>query len=141
MDDIYKDPKDDCFYANIETFGYNAKNPKATRYNDWMKGNFGDVTNDAGFEMNIASSTSSDLFCEPGEVFDFIESDYLNFDFAIETSFDNVEIQLLGTASQSSSYMYGNGDVSNAQCALGGAKNCPYGYSITMMEEVTRTNL
>lgn len=73
--DVFKDPKDDCYYADIISYGYNAMNSDETIFNNYLKSTFGSVSNDGGFDVTVGESV--DLFCSAGSV-GFIEEKYLN---------------------------------------------------------------
>lgn len=73
--DVFQDPKSDCYFADVTTYGFNGLYPDGTIYNNYLKDAFGSVSNDGGFEL--ASGRSVDLFCSAGAV-GYIEEQYLN---------------------------------------------------------------
>lgn len=133
VEDVFIDPKDDCYYADIETFGYNDKNRDETVYNNYMKMAFGAVSDDVGSNINLGSFFLNVFACDTmdaGLVYsppvDLFSRQKLDYSKPSGIS-DGYEIQQFGTASQSGNY---NADTTRAEYALKGSTGGA-GYSRT----------
>lgn len=124
VEDVNVDPKDDCYYASIETYGYETLNPDGTIYNHFLKKSFGRVINSEGVQIQSALPTTSDysdsesddLFCKSGRVGNLDEDLYSEkalIDAANKFYRDHINfyetydlLPYYGTATQSSTARY-----------------------------------
>ena len=67
VSDVTKDPKDDCYYSNFFSYGYNSNNRKETVHHNYLKSAFGSVTEVFGFPFN-AYGAEDELFCTAGNI-------------------------------------------------------------------------
>lgn len=139
VEDVNVDPKDYCYYASIETYGYEPLNRDGTVHNHFLKQSFGRVINSEGVQISSSlptgrdyfdelDSESDDLFCRSGRVGNLDEDLYSKealIDAANKFYRDHDDfyetydlLPYYGTAKQSSTAKWNDGNFRKAEFAM-----------------------